>query len=475
MRLRPAVLSALCLAFALAPLTLHAQHVDVWRTNADRSQLLTHQRLAKSVAPDAAATTIVVDDTKAMQPIEGFGFAMTGGSAQLIHHMSPSARRKLLHELFRSDKDSMGISYLRLSIGASDMNDHVYTYDDLPPGQTQTDPALDHFTLAEDEKDVIPVMKEVLSIAPNLHILASPWTAPAWMKTNDAVKGGTLKPEFYGTYAAYLVRYIRGMQAHGIPIDAITMQNEPLNPKNTPSLVFEADQEGTFLRDALGPALKQAGLKTKVVLFDHNCNHPDYPITILKDPKAAQYAAGSGFHLYEGEISALTEVHNAFPDKSLYFTEQMVIEEIHDGKQRPVSDPVARVVIGAMRNWSKTVLLWNLAADEHFGPHTDDGGCPVCQGAITIEGDKVSRNIALYTIAHASKFVPPGSTRIASTEDDANHPESTLTNVAWRRPDGKHVLLVANNTKEPKPIKVEAGPHTFSTTITAGETATFVW
>jgi glucosylceramidase len=128
-------LSALCLAFALAPLTLHAQHVDVWRTNADRSQLLTHQRLAKSVAPDAAATTIVVDDTKAMQPIEGFGFAMTGGSAQLIHHMSPSARRKLLHELFRSDKDSMGISYLRLSIGASDMNDHVYTYDDLPPGR----------------------------------------------------------------------------------------------------------------------------------------------------------------------------------------------------------------------------------------------------------------------------------------------------------------------------------------------------
>jgi glucosylceramidase len=471
MRLRPNVFLALSLA--LTPLTLHAQQVNVWRTNADRSELLTHQRLAKSTAPDPAATTIVVDDTKPMQPIEGFGFAMTGGSAQLIHHMSPSARHKLLKELFGTGKDDMSVSYLRLSIGASDMNDHVYTYDDLAAGET--DPTLAHFTLGEDEKDVIPVMKEVLAISPHLHILASPWTAPAWMKTNDSFKGGTLKPEFAATYAAYLVRYLKAMQAHGIPIDAITMQNEPLNPKNTPSLVFEADQEGAFLRDAFGPALVAAGLKTKVVLFDHNCNHPDYPITILKDPRAAQYAAGSGFHLYEGEISALTEVHNTFPEKSLYFTEQMVIEEIHDGKQRPVSDPTARVVIGAMRNWSRTVLLWNLAADEHFGPHTDNGGCPVCQGAITIEGDKVSRNIALYTIAHASKFVPAGSTRIASTEDDDAKPESSLTNVAWRRPDGKHVLLVANNTKESKPIKVEAGPHNFSTTITAGETATFLW
>jgi glucosylceramidase len=471
MRLRLAISLALCLA--LAPLTLHAQKVDAWRTNADRTQLLTHQQLTKTTAPDPAATTIVVDDTKAMQPVEGFGFAMTGGSAELLHKMSPAARHKLLKELFASGKDDMGVSYLRLSIGASDMNDHVYTYDDLAPGET--DATLAHFSLGEDEKDVIPVMKEVLGIAPHLHILASPWTAPAWMKTNDSFKGGTLKPEFYSTYANYLVRYLKAMQAHGITIDAITMQNEPLNPKNTPSLVFEADQEGTFLRDAFGPALEAAGLKTKVVLFDHNCNHPDYPIAILKDPKAAQYAAGSGFHLYEGEISALTEVHTAFPDKALYFTEQMVIEEIHDGKQRPVSDPEARVVIGAMRNWSRTVLLWNLAADEHLGPHTSNGGCPVCQGAITIEGDKVSRNIALYTIAHASKFVPAGSTRIASTEDDSTHPESALSNVAWRRPDGKHVLLVANNAKEPRPIKVEAGPHTFATTITAGETATFVW
>jgi len=166
----------------------------------------------------------------------------------------------------------------------------------------------------------------------------------------------------------------------------------------------------------------------------------------------------------------MSEVHTAFPEKGLYFTEQMVIEEMRDGVQRPVAEPVSRVVIGAMRNWSRTVLLWNLAADEKLGPHTNEGGCPVCQGAITIEGDRVSRNIALYTIAHASKFVPAGSTRIDSTEED-----SALANVAWRRPDGHHVLLVANTAKEGKDLKVVAGARTFTTSVGGGETATFVW
>lgn len=475
MKFNPNLSLAACFlvgSFALQPSpVLNAQAsgpVDVWRTTADRSKLLLHERLGKDETHPAASATIVIDDAKSMQQVEGFGFAMTGGSAQLLHRMSPKARRTLLHELFGQSGDSLGVSYLRLSIGASDMNDHVYTYDDLPEGKT--DPSLEHFSLAQDEADVIPVMKEVLGIAPHLHILASPWTAPAWMKTNDGMKGGTLRPEFSQAYAAYLVRYLKTMQAHGVVIDAITMQNEPLNPKNTPSLVFEAEQEEAFLRDAFGPALRAAGLKTKVVLFDHNCNHPDYPMTILHDPAAAQYVTGSGFHLYEGDISAMSEVHTAYPEKGLYFTEQMVIEEIRDGRQRPIAEPVSSVVIGAMRNWSRTVLLWNLAADEHFGPHTSDGGCPVCQGAITVDGDRVSRNIALFTIAHASKFVPVGSTRVDSTEQDP-----TLANVAWKRPDGHHVLLVANTSKEEKDVKVVAGPRTFSTSVGGGETATFVW
>ena len=462
--------AALLFCFALTAVSpLHAQDpkiVDVWRTNADRSELMAHQRVAARAG--TASDTITVDAKKSYQSVDGFGFAMTGGSAQLLHKMSAARRHEVLQRLFGRGPNDLGVSYLRVSIGASDMNDHVYTYDDMPAGQT--DPSLAHFTLAEDEADVIPMMKEVLSISPKLQILASPWTPPSWMKTNDSAKGGTLQPEFYSAYAAYLVRYLQAMQAHGVPITALTMQNEPLNPKNTPSLMMEAPDEAAFLSNALGPALHAANLKTKVVLFDHNCNHPDYPLTILQDPKANEFADGSGFHLYEGEISAMSQVHDAFPSKNLYFTEQMVIEEKHDGKPQTVAMPVSRIVVGAMRNWSRTVLLWNLAADPNFGPHTNEGGCPICQGAITIDGDKETGNIALYTIAHVSKFVPTGSVRIDSS---AGYKE--LNNVAWRTPFGKYVLLVTNTGDAKREFNVSAGKVSFAASLEAGSVATFVW
>ncbi len=451
---------------------LHAQSSDdvhAWLTNKDRTQLMSEQTLPFSSQPAAPeASSILIDPSKSYQTVDGFGFAMTGGSAQLLHRMDPGPRHELLEQIFGNRPGQMAVSYLRISMGASDMNDHVYTYDDMPPGQT--DPALQHFSLGEDEKDVIPVMKEILGIAPHLQILASPWTAPSWMKTDEAPKAGQLRPEVYPVYAAYFVRYLKAMGKEGIPIAAVTMQNEPLNPKNTPSMHMEATEEGAFLRDALGPALAKAGLKTHVILFDHNCNHPDYPTTILQDPKAAQYADGSGFHLYEGDISAMSEVHNTFPAKNLYFTEQMVVERTRDGETKPVADPVSHVVVGAMRNWSRNVLLWNLAADPSFGPHTGDGGCPVCQGAITLDGNKVERNIALYTIAHASEFVPPGSVRIDSTQDDPQ-----LANVAWRTPRGKMVLLVTNTSPNKRVFKVRAAHKEFSTELEPGSVATYVW
>lgn len=447
--------------------------VHLWLTSSDRTSLLAEQpEIAMTpVAPGQAepqADRIVVDDTTRYQAIDGFGFAMTGGSAQLIHRMDSQSRHALLQKIFGQHPGEAAVSYLRVSIGSSDMNDHVFTYDDMPAGQT--DPTLTHFTLAEDEKDLIPVLKEVLAISPHLQILASPWSAPSWMKTNELPKGGSLRPEFYPVYAQYLVHYLRQVRAAGVPITALTMQNEPLNPKNTPSMVMEASEEEAFLRDALGPALHKAGLATKVILFDHNCNHPDYPLTILNDAAARAFADGSGFHLYEGEISAMSEVHNAYPQKNLYFTEQMVVEHTHNGVLEPVANPVSAVLIGAMRNWSRTVLLWNLAADPSFGPHTNDGGCPVCQGAITIDANHATENIAFFTIEHASRFVPPGSTRIDSTQPDAE-----LANVAWLRPDGKHVLLVANHSGVERHVVIQLTARQFTATLGAGSVGTFVW
>jgi glucosylceramidase len=452
----------------LLPIASPAQKVTTWLTTPDGSSLFAQQsaKLRFSSATPSAAI-IDIDDKQTFQPIDGFGYALTGGSAQLLMRMSPEKRAALLHELFATDAANIGVSYLRVSVGSSDMNDHVFSYDDMPAGET--DPTLAKFSLEPDRADVIPILKQILAINPKIKLLASPWSAPAWMKTNDNVKGGKLQPQFYPVYASYLVKYISGMKQEGINIDAITVQNEPLNPHNTPSMVMQAEDQDEFIRDHFGAALAKAGLTTKIILYDHNCDRPDYPLTILQDPAANKYVDGSGFHLYGGTIDALTKVHDAFPTKNLYFTEQMVIDEKGGTAATNIDEPVQRIIIGATRNWSRNVLLWNLAADPHNNPHTDNGGCPICQGAITLDGDTVGRNRAFYALAHASKFVRPGSVRIASNEPDL------LPNVAFKIPKGKSILIVVNNDTSPKTFTVRSHKRLFTTSLSAGAVATYVW
>ena len=467
---RKAVQFILLVSFSLSPLALPAQdkgRAELWLTTAGRSSLLAHRpnplRFEKR---DEKVSVIDVDDKQTYQSMEGFGFALTGGSAQLMMRMSPSSRSALLKELFGQGKDEIGVSYLRVSIGSSDMNDHVFTYDDVPEGQT--DPNLSKFNLGPDRDDVIPVLKEILAINPRIKILGSPWTAPSWMKTNDNPKDGNLKPDYYAAYAQYFVKYISAMKAEGITIDAITVQNEPLNGKNTPSMVMQATDQDRFIRENLGPAFRRTGITTKIILYDHNCDVPEYPLTTLNDAPAAQFVDGSGFHLYGGNVDAMTQVHDAHPDKNIYFTEQMVVDR-HDDPKLHIASALSRVLVGATRNWSRNVLLWNLAADPQFGPHTDNGGCPVCEGAITLEGNQVTRNIAYYTIAHVSKFVPPGSVRIGS-----NTLES-LPNVAFKTPANKIVLIVANPGDVDQTFAIRFHGRSITSTLQSGSVGTFVW
>ena len=314
------------------------------------------------------------------------------------------------------------------------------------------------------------MLQEILKIAPTIKILGTPWTAPSWMKTNENLKGGSLKPEYYTVYAEYLARYIKTMSNHGVHIDAITPQNEPLNPKNTPSMVVSAQEEAAFIRQSLGPTFRKKHLKTKIILYDHNCDRPDYPLLILTDRDAAQYVDGSAFHLYGGAIEAMTEVHDAHPEKNLYFTEQMVIDHPEDGPALRIAKPEASIVIGAISNWSRNVLLWNLAADPMFGPHTSNGGCPICEGAITLDGDQVTRNAAFYTIAQIAKFVRPGAVRIGSTDKGI-----VPAHVAFRNGDGTFVLLVANTNDEAETFSINFHGTVGKTDLEPGAVATYVW
>ncbi len=453
------------LLLILPPATGSAQ-VEVWLTNPDKSALFRRQ---DAPLPFGAATnphpTIKVDDGKRFQSIDGFGFTLTGGSASHIVRMAPAARSGLLQELFATDGTNIGISYLRLSIGASDLNARVFSYNDLPAGQT--DPELKKFDLGPDRSDVIPVLKEILAINPGIKLLGSPWSAPTWMKTTNDTRGASLKPEYHDAYAKYFVKYIQAMKAEGIRIDAVTVQNEPLNPDNNPSMFMSAQQHAKFIKRSLGPAFAAAKLDTKIILFDHNCDHPDYPLAILKDPVTAKYVDGSAFHLYAGKIDALTTVHDAHPDKNLYFTEQWI--GAPGNFRGDLNWHVRELIIGATRNWSRTVLEWNLAANSRWEPHTDRGGCTRCLGAVTIEGNNVIRNPAYYIIAHAAKFVRPDSVRLAS-----NVPPS-LPNVAFKAPDGRHVLIVLNDSPQTQSFNISHGGKQATSALASRAVATFVW
>ncbi len=439
--------------------------MDMWLTSADRSSLLQKQTAVLSfLSLPTHPTTLEVDSTSTYQSIDGFGYTLTGGSAYHINRLPEPDKSALLNELFGTAASSVGISYLRVSLGASDLDAEVFSYDDMPAGQTDIN--LANFSLSKDTLNLIPVLKKIIAINPNIKLLASPWSPPVWMKDNGSSIGGSLQPQYYSVYSKYFVKYIQAMAVGGITIDAITIQNEPFHPGNNPSMYMTAQQQADFIKNHLGPAFAAAGLPTKIIVWDHNCNHPEYPIAILNDAAAKQYVNGSAFHLYEGDISAMSAVHNAHPDRALYFTEQWTgANGNFDGD---LKWHIKNVIIGSMRNWSRIALEWNLASDPFWQPHTP-GGCTECKGALTISGSSVSRNVSYYIIAQVSKFVPPGSVRISSS-DVSNFP-----NVAFLTPAGKKVLIVLNEASTPGYFNIKYKGRWVAASLGAGAVATYVW
>lgn len=468
------------------------QTISSWQTTPDRTDLFSAKGDVAEFGDsrDERATYITVDPVRGYQTMDGFGFALTGGSAEHLMKMTPSVRHEILQEMF-DPKEGVGFSYVRLTLGASDLNSFVFSYDDMPEGKE--DFGLKHFSLSQDLKDVVPVMYEILGINPGIEIMSSPWSAPVWMKESRDVRGGKLRKDCYQVYAEYFVKYVQAMAEEGIHIDAVTIQNEPLNSRNTPSMPWDPADQIEFVKNHLGPEFEKAGLTTEIVVFDHNCDRPDYALAIYNDPEAAKYVGGSAYHHYRGDLSAMSYVYEARPDKKIYFTEQMTTER-PGSPAIDIARAVRRLIVGVTRNWSSNVVLWNLAADPLNDPHTDNGGCSMCQGAITIDGDKVTRNLAYYVIAHASKLVPPGSKRIFSTApgervisicEDEQHPQMWRTNViekadvpdnvTFMTPQGKIVMIVSNDSWSRKEVNIQYNGKFARIRIEPGAVATYVW
>ncbi len=459
-------------------LTVHAATpaVQVWLTTSDGINHLTRQNdIQFGSSNGGSSPTISVDDTQNLQQMDGFGAAVTDSSAWLIYnHMSASQRTALMTNLFgtsASDPTSIGLSFVRIPMGASDFSvTGAYSYDDLPAGQT--DPTLAKFSIAHDTSYILPVLQQAYQLNPSIRFMANPWSPPAWMKTNGSMIGisngqtGTLISSDYSPLAQYFVKFIQAYQAQGIPIYAITPQNEPLYvPPDYPGMSWAASDESSFIKNNLAPALTNANLHPKILGYDHDWSGQSYAQTLLGDPTTNSNLAGIAWHCYNGSPSAMTTVHNQYPNKEVYETECATgISITHIS--------TIDLLMQSVQNWSRSVELWNVALDPNHGPHT--GGCTDCLGVVTIDENtgNVTYSNDYYLLGQFSKFVVPGAYHVsASTPTSGN-----ISDVAFKNPDGSDVVVANNGGSSSSTFNVSWDSNqTFSYTLPAGATVSFVW
>lgn len=468
LRLVPSVLLVAC-AFC------HAQTVNVWLTTDDQQAKMQKQAPLSFSSISGSSPIILVDETQSYQTIEGFGASFTDSAAYLLKEKVPASKLGAVMSSLFGRKDGIGLSFIRNPMGASDLSRSVYSYDDLPAGQT--DPSLAKFSIAHDLADIVPLVKQAHKINPQLKIMANPWSPPGWMKTSGSMIGGFLLPSSYGPFADYFVRYVQAYAAQGLSVDYISMQNEPLFlPGDYPGLCLPAaasdttcgrspTDETTAIHKVLS-AFSSAGIHTKILIYDHNWDRPDYPRTILADSTIlnSSQVAGIAWHGYAGTPGAMTSLHDSFPALGNYETE-------HSGGTW-VSNQVREdfeEIIQVMRNWGKSYVKWSLALDQNRGPHT--GGCGTCNPLITVNSSSgaVTYDIEYYTLGQFSKFVMPGAARIYSS----NAPG--FVSAAFRNPDGSKVLVVYNEDRGPRSFTAQWGAKSFTDSLPGLAGATFVW
>src|SRR5690554_5667804 len=446
------------------PIVKKTYSVDSFTTWADKSKLLKKEEASNTTIDlDSEYTKINIDPSIKYQVIDGFGAAMTESSASAITNLDENDKHNVLDELF--NKEGLNMSFMRLTIGASDFSLDNYTYNDTP--SNIEDLALNNFSIDREMQHLIPVLKEALIRNNDLFIMASPWSAPAWMKDNKHLNGGSLLDKYIDVYAQYFVKYIEAMKLQGIDIYAVTPQNEPLHESNTyPTMKMLPDQQINLI-ESMGIQFNEANIDTLIMAYDHNWDRMDYPITVLNS-KANQYIAGVALHGYGGNVSETSRLGNIFPDKGIWFTEisgGLWATNFGDN----ISWNMENNFMGSLNRGAKGVLMWNIALNENNGPV--NGGCQNCRGILTIhsETSEVIKNEEYYMIGHFSKFVEVGAYRIDSKTSNAN-----LLNTAFLNPDGSITVVVHNKSSNSMMFSLDINGSQMNYKLPAKATTTFV-
>jgi glucosylceramidase len=430
-----------------------ATAANVWLTTADQSNKLT-QQAAVTFGSGGSGSVITVNPNATYQTIVGFGGSMTDASSYDIFN-SPS-RNTIMSNLFGSG--GIGLSFLRQPIGTADFSRAFYSLDD-----GSSDPSLSRFSIAKDQAYIIPLLQQALSLNPQLTVMATPWSAPGWMKTSGNMVGGSLTGGDESVFAQYLTKFVQAYQAQGVPITYLTVANEPqYSPPAYPGMLMSASQESTIV-NALGPDLRAAGLSTKILAWDHNWDNTSFPEQVLNS--TGSNTAGVAWHHYGGTVTAQTTVHNAYPTKEVLETEGSWTTGTNWGAE--INGQGGGTAINTLRNWSSTVTFWNIALDANGGPKI--GNSCGCTAPVTTNGSSVTYNAEYYVLGHFSKFVKPGAVRIDSNV------VGTVNNVAFKNPDGTIALVAENTGGSSQTFQVSYGGSSFGYTLPAGAMATFTW
>ena len=443
-----------------------AQSVGVWLTTDDQSKLLQQQSSVAFSAGSGGTNCVLVDESQTYQQVEGFGAAFTDTTGYVLNQVArASARTNALRSLFSRDTGGIGLSFMRIPMGASDLARYHYSYDDLPAGQTDTSLAL--FSIAHDLVDIIPLIQQARQLNPQLKLMANPWSPPGWMKTSGSMIGGSLLPSMYGPFANYFVKFIQAYQAQGIPIDYISLQNEPLYvPGDYPGMEMDAASQTVVLRDHMLPALASNQLAAKVLIYDHNWDRADYPDTVLSDAalRASTRLAGIAWHGYGGTPGMMLSLATKYPSKGNYQTEHSGGDWVGDQVRTDFAE-----IIHVMRSWGSSFVKWNLAGDQNDGPHA--GGCATCTPLVIVNSSSgaVSYSADFYTLGHFSRFVLPGAYRIYSGNS------AGIVSAAFLNPDGSKVVVAFNDTGANNTFQVQWGSQSFSYTLPSYSGATFNW
>jgi len=458
-------------AVATSTYTIAAQNgsgpaVSMVLTTDDQTRLMQPQSSINFTTASGGSNPVFVDESQVYQQIEGFGAAFTDSAAYLLKEVAQaSARTAAMNDLFTRTGNGIGLNFMRVPMGASDIARSEYSYDDMPSGQT--DPTLANFSIAHDQQDIIPIILQARQLNPQLEIVANPWSPPGWMKTSGSMIGGSLLAAMYDSFAQYFVKFIQAYTAAGIPINYISLQNEPLYvPTDYPGMSMDAPTQTIVLRDHVLPALAASQINAKVLVYDHNWDQPDYPETVLADRTvlASAQVAGTAWHGYAGTPGVMTTLQNQYPSKSNYETEHSGGTWNTDQAKTDFEE-----ITQVMRNWSKTFVKWSLALDENRGPHT--GGCSTCSPLVTVNSTSgaVTYAIDYYTLGHFSKFVLPGATRIYSSNAVG------VVSAAFVNPDDSKALVVYNDSSAAQTFQAQWGTQAFTYTLPALAAATFTW